>query len=60
VKALLEKGADVHAENRFKCAFACFLYWTDVDCLWRRRPCGRSTRGECIGAMQGHGAAPRI
>ncbi len=41
VKALLEKGAAVNAENKDKCAFACLLYWMCVDCTCRQRPCGR-------------------
>jgi hypothetical protein len=32
VKALLEKGAAVNAENNNKCAFACLLYWMGVGC----------------------------
>jgi hypothetical protein len=41
VKALLEKGAAVNAENKDKCAFACLLYWMCDDCTCRQRPCGR-------------------
>jgi hypothetical protein len=40
VKALLEKGAAVNAENKDKCAFACLLYWMGDGCMRRQRPCG--------------------
>ncbi len=32
VKALLEKGADVNAEDYSRCAFVCLLCWTGVGC----------------------------
>jgi ankyrin repeat protein len=36
VKALLEKGADVNAENRFKYAFTCCLCWMGDGCTRRQ------------------------
>jgi hypothetical protein len=61
VKALLEKGAAVNAENNAKCAFAC------VPVLdGRRLPApAKAVRPirlvvERVGAMQVDGAAPRI
>ncbi len=41
VKALLAKGADVNAEDNYKCAFACLLCWTGDGSTRRRRRCGR-------------------
>jgi hypothetical protein len=41
VKALLEKGADVNAENINRCAFARLLYLMGDGCRRRQRPCGR-------------------
>ncbi len=60
VKALLEKGADVNAENTAKCAFSCVLYWMGDGCRRRQRPCDVRLVVERVGAMQGDGAAPRI
>ncbi len=37
VKALLEKGADVNAEDNDKCAFACLLCWMGDGCPRRQR-----------------------
>ncbi len=45
VTALLEKGADVNAEDKYKCAFSCGLRLTGEGYTRRRRLCGRSTRG---------------
>jgi hypothetical protein len=39
VTALLEKGADVNAEDKAKCAFACLLYWMGDGCRRRQRLC---------------------
>jgi hypothetical protein len=44
VKALLEKGAAVNAEDKAKCAFsrcAACLYWKGDGCPRRQRLCGR-------------------
>jgi hypothetical protein len=61
VKALLcEKGAAVNAEDNAKCAFSCLLYWMGVGCKGRQRLCGVRLVLERVGAMQEHGAAPRI
>jgi hypothetical protein len=37
VTALLEKGADVNAEDNSKCAFLCLLYWMGDGCPRRQR-----------------------
>jgi hypothetical protein len=37
VKALLEKGADVKAEDNLKCAFCCCLYRRGEGCTRRQR-----------------------
>ncbi len=42
VKALLEKGADVNAENKDKCAFSCLM---GDRCTRRQRLCAGSARG---------------
>ena len=60
VKALLEKGAAVNAENKDKCAFACLLYWMGEGCTRRQRLCAVRLEVERVGAMQAHGAAPLI
>jgi hypothetical protein len=60
VKALLEKGADVNAEDKDKCAFTFGLCWMGEGCTRRQRPCAARLLVEGAGAMQGHGAAPRI
>jgi hypothetical protein len=40
VRALLEKGADVKAEDNTKCAFSCGLCWTNAACT-RWQGCAR-------------------
>jgi hypothetical protein len=60
VKALLEKGADMNAENEDKCAFSCGLYGMGDGCMRRLGLCGVSTRGVRVGAMQVDGTARRI
>jgi hypothetical protein len=45
VKALLEKGADVKAEDNSKCAFSRGPYWKGDGCPRRQRPCDVSARG---------------
>jgi hypothetical protein len=61
VKALLEKGADVNAENKDKCAFSLLpvlhgqLLRTPVKAMWPLRLVVQR-----VGAMQAHGTAPRI
>jgi hypothetical protein len=42
VKALLEKGTAVNAENKDKCAFSCGLFWMGDGCS---RPQGRASFG---------------
>jgi hypothetical protein len=60
VKALLEKGADVDAENKLKCACSCGL---GLDGR-RLHVLGKAVRGSAdgirVGAVQEHGTAPRI
>jgi hypothetical protein len=60
VKALLEKGAAVNAENKDKCAFTCCLFWIRRGCTPRQRLCAVRIVVERIGAMQEHGTASRI
>ncbi len=60
VKALLEKGADVNAEDNTKCAFCCGLCWTGNGCTRRHRPCAVRLVVERVGAMQEHGTSSRI
>jgi hypothetical protein len=45
VKALLEKGAAVNAENNPKCAFSCCLCCMGDGFTRRQRLCGCSARG---------------
>ena len=40
VKALLEKGSDVNAEDNAKCVFSCGLCWTGAGCT-RRQGCAQ-------------------
>ncbi len=60
VMALLEKGADVNAASRDKCAFPGCLCCMGDGCTHRQRPCAVRLVVERVGAMQGDGAAPRI
>jgi hypothetical protein len=60
VKALLEKGAAVNAEDKLKCAFTCFLCLMGDGCTRRQLLCAVRLVVERVGAMQGDGAASRI
>ncbi len=50
VKALLEKGADVNAANKAKCAFSRCLCWMGDGCKRRQRLCGVRLGVESVSA----------
>ncbi len=60
VKALLEKGADVNAEDIFMCAFPGCLCCMGDGCQHRQLLCAVRLVVKHVGAMQEHGAARRI
>ncbi len=59
VKALLEKGADVNAENNDKCASS-LLDGRGLHAPARLGLCAVRLVVEHVGAMQEHGTSPRI